>query len=223
MSPRGEAGRGRKRLSEESIISNALELVDTQGVDAMTMRALAERLQVQPMAFYHHFPNKNALLDGVTDQVLASIEIPPLDLEWETWTRQFLHRMKEALVVHPNRVELILARPGTGADYANMLGGFVGTLAREEVDPPFIHSVWHLLISYMLGYLQQFHATVRTLDRGPRPTNGPASNLALIAREIQTCDDDHEFEVGLDLIIQAIASRIQDNPDPQQVVTRRQS
>lgn len=208
MSPRGEAGRGRRRLSEDAIIANALELLDTKGFDGLTMRALARRLNVQPMAFYHHFPNKNALLDRLADEILGAIELPPMDMGWEGWTRQFLERIKDALVAHPNRVKLILARPGAGADYANMFGGFVGTLAEAGVDTRLIHTTWHLLISYLLGYLQQFHAQVRTIDRGPRPHDGPAANLDLIAREIVTCDDNREFDKGLDLIIAGVQSSL---------------
>lgn len=208
MSPRGEAGRGRERLSEEAIVTAALQLIDHDGVQAMSMRKLAGRLDVQPMAFYHHFPNKDALLDRVADEVMGTIELPPSDLDWDEWTRRLLHQMKHALVRHPHRVELILARPGTGADYANMFGGFVGVMARAEVDGAAIHTAWHLISSYLLGYLQQFHAAVRTIPR-LRPLGGPAENLLLIADEISHCDDDDEFDAGLDLIIEAIRSRIE--------------
>jgi len=207
MSPRGEAGRGRERLSEESILSSALALIDDEGLDAMSMRRLASRLDVQPMAFYHHFPNKDALLDRVADEVLASVELPPLDLEWGEWTRRFFHGFKDAMLVHPNRVELMLARPGTGADYANMFGAYVGTLTGAGADGALIHTSWHMLVSYLLGYLQQFHAAVRTFPRG-RSLEGPARNLLRIAAQIEACDDDREFDAGLDLIVQSIASRI---------------
>ncbi|MFQ5966450.1 MAG: TetR/AcrR family transcriptional regulator [Acidimicrobiia bacterium] len=209
MSPRGEAGRGRERLSEESIVATALELIDREGVEAVTMRRLAEGLGVQPMAFYHHFGNKNALLDRVADEILAGIELPPRDLDWDAWTRQFLNRTKDALLSYPNRVDLLLSRPGSGGDYANMFGAFVGTLARQGIDAGLIHTAWHLLISYLLGYLQQFHALVRTLGRPGRPPEGPAQNLALIASQIETCDEEREFEAGLDLIIGAIQDRIE--------------
>ena len=135
MSPKGEAGRGRERLSEESIVTAALELVDGEGVKAVTMRRLAEPLGVNPMAFYHHFPNKDALLNRVTEEVIATIELPDPDLDWESWTREFINRTKDALLSHPSRVELLLERPGSGGGYLNMFGGFVGPLAREDVDP----------------------------------------------------------------------------------------
>ena len=211
MSPKGEAGRGRERLSEEAIVTAALQLIDRDGLQALSMRKLADRLDVQPMAFYHHFPNKDALLDRVADAVIGSIEVPASDLDWAEWTRRFLHNMKDALVRHPRRVELILARPGTGADYANMFGGFVGVMAKAEVDGAAIHTAWHLVTSYLLGYFQQFHAAVRTIPR-LRPLGGPAENLLLIADQIASCDDDHEFSVGLDLIIEAIQSRIDGVP-----------
>lgn len=208
MSPKGEAGRGRGRLSEEAIVDAALVLIDRDGPRAMSMRKLADRLDVQPMAFYHHFPNKDALLDRVADEVMGTIELPPSDLDWDEWTRRLLHHMKDALVRHPHRVELILARPGTGADYADMFGGFVGAMAKAEVAGTAIHSAWHLVASYLLGYLQQFHAAVRTIPRR-RPSEGPAQNLRLIANEIALCDDDYEFDAGLALIIEAIRGSIE--------------
>ena len=57
----------RRPLTRDSILSAALELVDTEGLDALTMRALGARLGVEAMSIYHHLPSKQAVIDGIVD------------------------------------------------------------------------------------------------------------------------------------------------------------
>ena len=99
------------------------------------------------------------------------------------------------------------------------IGVFVGSslprrfrIAEVDVDADLADYVGECL-AVLLSHpavKKQFHAQVRTIDRGP--IDGPARNLELIAREIQTCDDSREFDKGLNLIIQAIQTQVQQPP-----------
>ena len=60
-----QADEPREQLSKERIIAAALEIVDDGGLEALTMRALGQRLHVEAMALYHYFPSKAALLEAV--------------------------------------------------------------------------------------------------------------------------------------------------------------
>src|SRR5690242_7064299 len=62
---------GQERLSREAILTAALQLVDDEGIDALTMRRLAATLGVNPMSLYHHLPNKAAVLAGLAELVFA--------------------------------------------------------------------------------------------------------------------------------------------------------
>ena len=64
-------------LSRERAIAAALTIVDRDGLDGLTMRALGRELRADPMAVYHHLPNKEAILDGVVEAVLSEIPLDP--------------------------------------------------------------------------------------------------------------------------------------------------
>ncbi|GAB3995459.1 hypothetical protein GCM10029992_12750 [Glycomyces albus] len=67
----------RPPLTRKRIIEAAVAIVDESGVERLTMRTLGERLGVDPMAVYHHLPNKAAVLDGVVEHMWAGSNCPP--------------------------------------------------------------------------------------------------------------------------------------------------
>ncbi|HMI24138.1 MAG TPA: TetR family transcriptional regulator, partial [Streptosporangiaceae bacterium] len=70
-----EAEAERPRLSKRTVTENALKLADADGLDALTIRKLAEHLGVTPMALYWHFRSKEDLLEGVAEQVWGEIDV----------------------------------------------------------------------------------------------------------------------------------------------------
>ena len=70
-----EAAAERPRLSKRTVTENALKLADADGLDALTVRKLAQHLGVTPMALYWHFRSKEDLLEGVSEQVWGEIDV----------------------------------------------------------------------------------------------------------------------------------------------------
>lgn len=99
-------------LTREALITTALEIVDREGLDALSMRRLGAELGVDPMAAYRHLPNKEALLDGVVEAVVSEV---PLDvdpcLDWRGQLRQLVDANVRTLLAHPNTVPLLAQRP----------------------------------------------------------------------------------------------------------------
>jgi AcrR family transcriptional regulator len=67
-------------LSREKIEAEALALIEAQGLDAFSTRKLGERLGVEAMSIYHHFPSKAHLLDALVNRTLSSLPLPPREL-----------------------------------------------------------------------------------------------------------------------------------------------
>ena len=67
------------RITRDVVLNAALELIDRDGVDGLSMRRLARVLGRDPMILYRHAPNKAALLDGVAETVLAQLKVDPAD------------------------------------------------------------------------------------------------------------------------------------------------
>ena len=105
------AGRGKERLSRETVAGAAIALVDAEGLDALTVRRLATDLGVTPMALYWHFKDKDALLDGVAEQLLAEVSLPPADdTAWHVQLCAALEALLVGLAAHPDVADLVKTR-----------------------------------------------------------------------------------------------------------------
>ena len=101
------------RLTRDRVLAAALQLVDSEGLDALTMRAIGKRLGTGPMALYRYTPNRAALLDGVAEYVFR--QLPPVkkDAPWQQQLRQTAHDLRRLACDHSNVVPLMVTRPPT--------------------------------------------------------------------------------------------------------------
>jgi AcrR family transcriptional regulator len=98
-------------LSRETVLAKALELVDAEGLDALTMRRLGQELGRDPMSLYRYAENRAALLDGVSELVLDQLPIHPEDPDWKAQLRNIAHDLRMLALEHPNVVPLLVTRP----------------------------------------------------------------------------------------------------------------
>ena len=102
---------GRPRLSRELVLTRALELVDAEGVEALTMRRLGQELGRDPMSLYRYAQNRSALLDGVAEMVLNDLSIRADEPDWKSQLRFLAHDLRQVALTHPNVVPLLVTRP----------------------------------------------------------------------------------------------------------------
>jgi AcrR family transcriptional regulator len=102
---------GRAGLSREHVLDAALALIDRDGVAALSMRRLGAELGVEAMTLYHYLPNKDALLDGVVERVMAQAAAQPMDGPWDQALAGFARSLRTVLLRHPGAVPLVATRP----------------------------------------------------------------------------------------------------------------
>jgi TetR/AcrR family tetracycline transcriptional repressor len=101
----------RERLSRETIVAGALALADREGLDAVTIRRLATDNSVTPMALYWHFTDKDAVFDGIAEQIYSSIDLPePNGAAWHVQLRSVLDEVLAAVRPHPLVADLLAPR-----------------------------------------------------------------------------------------------------------------
>jgi AcrR family transcriptional regulator len=88
-------------LSRERVLLAALRLADAEGLEALSMRNLAQELGVKAMSLYNHVKNKDDLIDGIVDIVVGEIEVPDFKLDWKTAMRRRAISAHEVLLRHP--------------------------------------------------------------------------------------------------------------------------
>lgn len=105
------ARRQRPRLDRQRVLQAALELVDRDGLDALTIRRLAADLSVDAMAIYRHAASKDDLLDGLVDITMADLHIDPDAEDWRAQLHGLADQIRAASRAHPNVFPLMLTRP----------------------------------------------------------------------------------------------------------------
>ena len=115
-SPRGRASgdaaaNGSGKITREVVLAAALQIIDRDGADALSMRRLARALGRDPMILYRHAANKAALLDGVAETVLAQLKVDPADPDWAAQLRAVARSYRALALAHPNVVPLLVTRP----------------------------------------------------------------------------------------------------------------
>ena len=104
-------GHGDGKITLDVVLAAALEIIDRDGADALSMRGLARALGRDPMILYRRAPNKAALLDGVAETVLAQLHVDPADPDWAAQLRTVAHDYRALALAHPNVVPLLVTRP----------------------------------------------------------------------------------------------------------------
>jgi len=110
--PAKDSGASRNgKVTREVVLATALEIIDRDGADALSMRRLAAALGRDPMILYRHAPNKAALLDGVAETVLAQLQVDPADPDWAAQLRTVARDYRQLALAHPQVVPLLVTRP----------------------------------------------------------------------------------------------------------------
>ena len=205
-------------MNRDRVLAAAVALADEVGIDSLSMRNLAERLGVVPMALYKHVANKDELLDGMVEVIVGEIDPPVAGTDWKDAIRRRILSSRHALLRHRWASAVIESRtnaPPIVLDYMNSL---IGMFRAGGMSADLTHHVMHALGSRMWGFTQEVFPT-------PTPPADPAMRAAMFREaavryphiiEIATagarthdsgtavgqgCDDQYEFEFALDILL----------------------
>ncbi len=203
----GEHGNTHGRLSRELFVEAALALIDRDGVDGLSMRRLGTELGVDPMAVYHYFPNKAAVLDAIVEALYAEMEQEPAPagLSWREYLVWFFSRLRSVLRRHPHAIGTFATRPSYAP--ATLLSGdrALGVVMRSGLSARQALILVNCLRGFTIGRLL---AEVSDPVGGPVPapeeagTAMDAETFPHLALAIAAgYDADEQFELGLEALI----------------------
>ena len=98
-------------LSPERIRECGLEIIDTHGLEALSMRRLADTLGVKAASLYNHVDTKDTLLQDIADSVMADVDVSAFDIDWHTGLTTWARSYRAALAAHPNLVPFMASGP----------------------------------------------------------------------------------------------------------------
>jgi len=103
-----------RRLTRDVVVREALAVLDEGGYEALTIRRLAERLGVVPMAVYRHVTNKDDLTDALLDLAVSRVPLPDADIDWRNGLRQLAHAIRDTILQHPGIITPLVTKPALG-------------------------------------------------------------------------------------------------------------
>jgi AcrR family transcriptional regulator len=205
----------RKPLSRARVLQAAVALADEAGLEAFSMRGLAQELGVVPMALYKHVANKDQLLDGMVDIVFGEIELPCGDLDWRSAMRRRAISTREALKRHSWAIGMMESRHPGPANLRNH-NAVMGCLRKAGFPFEMAIHAYSVQDAYIYGFaLQEKDLAFETPDsagdaaRRRAETIGAPENyphLVEIATQLPESGYDSavEFAWGLDLILDGL-------------------
>lgn len=150
-SRRGPAGE-RAPLSRERVLHAALELADTNGIESVTMRRVAQALGVEAMSLYHHVANKDELLGGILDIVLDQIDLPPPGTEWKTAIHRIATSANQALFDHKWAAGLALSGPTVSQARFRYMDAVLRSLREAGFSDELADHAYHALDGFIMGF-----------------------------------------------------------------------
>jgi AcrR family transcriptional regulator len=208
--------RPRRRLSRERVVRAAIEQADESGLEALTMRTLAEKLEVAPMALYRHVADKDDLIDAMVDAVFSEIGVPAAGGDWKTAMRRRAASVREALSRHRWAVGLMESRRSPGPANLRHHDAVIGRLRAAGFSIEMTADAYSLLNSYVYGFALTamnlpFETTAEADEMtqdllGRLPVNEYPNYAEFISEHVTKPSYDHEgrFEYGLDVILDAL-------------------
>ncbi len=211
-------------LSRERVLQAAIDLADAEGIEALTMRRLAQELGVEAMSLYYHVANKEALLDGVVDTLILEIEkemggfAVAASREWIPVLRERILSARTVMLRHPWAPAVIETRTNMPPSLVRYFDSILGILIEGGFSYDIGHHAMHALGSRALGFTQELFVpddpaqddeSMAMLEELAPQLPYLVQMMAEVAHDdpdttLGWCDDQREFEFGLDLLLDGL-------------------
>ena len=208
----------RPQLTRQRVVAEALAVIAQDGIQAMSMRALAARLGVVPGALYHHFGNKQQLQDLVLDGVLAEVDFHTNpSLAWTEQLKILATRLRQVLEAHPGVAGILKTRDPLGPHSLALAEAFLSPLQTAGFADREAGLAFFLLVDYTIGFAvssprtsvneqrvrdtairTQLHEFFRSLP----PDRFPA--LVALGEHVWVDNRDQRFTAGLQVLVDGL-------------------
>ena len=207
----------REYLNLARVLDAAVTMADEAGIEAVSMRNLAQRLGVVPMALYKHVANKEQLLDGLVDVVVREIAPPDPALDWKGAVRARILSARAALLRHPWARRVMESKVTPTPVVLDYIESTIAILVAGGLSVDLTHHALHALGSRLFGFSQELYNDSKSAE--PMPLEAihmlaqkyPHSAAVAASRPHEQssvvgtgCDDQFEFEFALDIVLDGL-------------------
>jgi len=204
----------REPLTRERIVRAAMQIMDEEGLEAVTMRRVGRELGVEAMSLYNHVADKEDILGGVVEAVMGKYEFPPECDDWRESARRTARAWRDLLKAHPNVMTIMSHQRKPLASVAALrpMEHALDILGRAGLSPEETVRAFRAFGGYIQGFVL---AEIANMFGGDLPDARPEDiELTLPLDQLPSlgphvpylfrCDFDAEFEYGLDLMLRGL-------------------
>lgn len=212
--------RSREPLTRDRVIEAALRVMDEEGLDAVSMRRVAREVGVEAMSLYHHVEDKEDLLDGICEHIMAGFEFPDPADDWAENCRRGARAWRRLLQAHPAVMRLFAEQrgPTRSIDSMRPTEFALRILRASGLSDRDTAQAFHAFGGYIQGFVimelgsiaggsDEDHTKMHAELADALPDEFPT--LRAVARYFAECDSDEQFEFGLDLLIRGLEAKVQ--------------
>jgi AcrR family transcriptional regulator len=211
----------RTPLTRERIVEAAMHVMDTEGLEAVSMRRVAREVGVEAMSLYNHVEDKDDLLQAVCDRVMAGFEFPEETDDWVETCKAGARSWRRVLQAHPDMMRLFAETHGPSpstleslkpTEFALRVLRNGGLSDRDTVQ------AFHVFGGFIQGFVMMESGSIQKSQGERGAFDMPESEvpddvfpvLRAVHRYFADCSADDQFEFGLDLLVRGLRDRVAD-------------
>ena len=216
----------RAPLTRDRVLRTALALADEGGIEALTMRRLAQELGVEAMSLYYHVANKEEIVGGILGLAMEEVELPPADLDWKESLRTSATSVHDVLERHPWAAAQMMSPNRVSDARIRWMDATLGRLRQAGFSANLTHHAYHALDSHITGstlWESGYTAALRdaTTTAVDFLSSLPDGEFTYLVEHVHTHlsgpDDIREFDFGLGLILDSLERILAQSPANRQV------
>ena len=218
-------------IQPEAVIKAALEILDAQGLEKVTLRRIAAKLNIQAPALYWHFKDKQDLTEDMAQAILSNAKLdifaPPTDIDnWPQWLADLMHCLRNALISHRDggrvvagasfgrayALEKLLAQTARVLNKAGFDSLPAGLAAATTID-----YVWGFVIEEQAGTEPEeliAHLSNPQHTQPARPNSENDAFIRAFMEEYRKITPTETFDWGLQVIITGLKSTLKKTHEP---------
>jgi AcrR family transcriptional regulator len=219
--PGRDRAKGRDPITPDAIVDVALQVLDAEGLDGLSMRRIAKELDTGPASLYWHVGSKDGLLDLLFDRIIGEQHVPDPDpARWQEQLKEVARTMRRAILAHRDVVRISIGRIPMGPNALTYSERVLAILRAGGVPDQLAVTGHHLLTACVNGYTidETGDGGAPAADQPPPEELGrmardyvaalPADrfpNLVALADHFALVDADRRFDLLLDIYIEGLA------------------